>query len=80
MNDGEMEGMQTFDRELEKYIRAGKVKREIALAYATNANNLALAINDLDQVRGAEPLSIPDMPPPATQGSPAMPQIEGFEP
>lgn len=48
MNDGEMEGMQTFDKELEKMIRNGTVKREVALAYSTNANNLALAISDLD--------------------------------
>jgi Tfp pilus assembly ATPase PilU len=48
MNDGEMEGMQTFDKEIEKMIRGGIVKREIALAYSTNANNLALAISDLD--------------------------------
>ncbi len=48
MNDGEMEGMQTFDRELEKLIRGGIVKKETALAYASNANNLALAISDLD--------------------------------
>ncbi len=50
MNDGEMEGMQTFDKELEKMIRGGIVKREIALAYSTNANNLTLAISDLDGV------------------------------
>jgi twitching motility protein PilT len=48
MNDGEMEGMQTFDKELEKMIRGGIVKREIALAYSTNANNLTLSISDLD--------------------------------
>ena len=48
MKDGEMEGMQTFDGELEKMIRNGTVKREIALAYATNANNLTLSISDLD--------------------------------
>jgi pilus retraction protein PilT len=49
MNDGEMDGMQTFDKVLEKMIRSGSVTKEIGLAYATNANNLALAINDLDQ-------------------------------
>ncbi|MBK9153744.1 MAG: PilT/PilU family type 4a pilus ATPase [Chloracidobacterium sp.] len=57
MADGEMEGMQTFDKELEKMIRGGVVTREVAMAYATNANNLALAVSDLD---GA--------PPPAAQG------------
>ena len=47
MNDGEIEGMQTFDGVLEKFIREGKVRKEIALAYATNQNNLALSISDL---------------------------------
>ncbi len=47
MNDGELEGMQTFDRVLENFIRQGLVRKEIALAYATNQNNLALAISDL---------------------------------
>ena len=47
MNDGELEGMQTFDVVLEKFIRDGLVKKEIALGYATNANNLKLATNDL---------------------------------
>lgn len=47
MNDGELDGMQTFDSVLEKFIRDGSVKKEIAMSYATNANNLALAITDL---------------------------------
>ncbi|HLM02604.1 MAG TPA: PilT/PilU family type 4a pilus ATPase [Pyrinomonadaceae bacterium] len=47
MNDGEIEGMQTFDRVLENFIRQGLVRKEIALAYATNQNNLSLAISDL---------------------------------
>jgi twitching motility protein PilT len=47
MNDGELDGMQTFDKVLEKYIREGSVRREVALAYATNQNNLQLALSDL---------------------------------
>ncbi|MGC2235730.1 MAG: PilT/PilU family type 4a pilus ATPase [Pyrinomonadaceae bacterium] len=47
MNDGALDGMQTFDGVLEKYIREGLVRKEIALAYATNQNNLALSISDL---------------------------------
>ncbi len=43
-----MEGMQTFDGELEKMIRCGTITKEIGLAYASNANNLALAITDLN--------------------------------
>ncbi len=41
MNDGEIEGMQTFDHELEKMIRGGSITKEIGLAYSSNANNLA---------------------------------------
>jgi twitching motility protein PilT len=47
MNDGDLEGMQTFDGVLEKFIREGLVKKEVALGYATNANNLLLALSDL---------------------------------
>ena len=47
MNDGELEGMQTFERVLEKFIREGSVRKEIAVAYASNQNNLLLSISDL---------------------------------
>lgn len=47
MNDGELDGMQAFDQVLEKYIREGLVKKETAVAYASNANNLLLALSDL---------------------------------
>jgi len=75
MNDGEMEGMQTFDKELEKMIRGGIVKREIALAYATNANNLTLAISDLD---GAPPPRAEAPMPTEAVREPEL-MIEGFE-
>lgn len=75
MKDGEMEGMQTFDIELEKMIRGGIVKREIALAYSTNANNLALAISDLD---GGPPPST-EMPASAEPALEPELMIEGFE-
>lgn len=48
MKDGAMEGMQTFDGELETMIRNGTITREIGLAYASNTNNLALSISDMD--------------------------------
>jgi len=76
MNDGEMEGMQTFDKVLEKMIRNRTVTKEIGLAYATNANNLALAISDMDQESGAkrvEPILV------EAKKSDQMPEIEGFE-
>ena len=78
MIDGEMEGMQTFDRELEKMLRNGTITREIALGYASNANNLALMINDLSE----KPSNTPHTPKPAPPPPPPVNavQIEGFEP
>ena len=48
MEQGDTEGMQTFDGVIENYIREGLVTKEMALPYASNANNLLLRINDLD--------------------------------
>src|SRR5918995_1950258 len=42
MEQGDMEGMQTFDGEIEKMIRAGTISREDGLAYASNYGNLLL--------------------------------------
>jgi twitching motility protein PilT len=47
MEQGDQEGMQTFDGVLEKMIRAGTVTKEAAIPYATNANNLLLRLNDM---------------------------------
>jgi twitching motility protein PilT len=44
MRDGALEGMQTFDGELEKLIYKGVVDREVALSYATNRTNLQLRL------------------------------------
>jgi Tfp pilus assembly ATPase PilU len=49
MHDGSVDGMQTFDDELEKLWLAGTVSKEIALAYATNPTNLALRLTDENQ-------------------------------
>ncbi len=76
MNDGEMEGMQTFDGELEKMIRNGTVMRETALAYSTNANNLVLSISDMDGAPGKSDTNTV----PAVKDPKPMPAIEGFEP
>jgi len=48
MNDGSLDGMQSFDAVLEKFIRDGLVRKEVAIAYATNQNNLLLSVSDLD--------------------------------
>ncbi len=46
MHDGSVDGMQTFDDELEKLWTARVITREIALAYATNPTNLALRLGE----------------------------------
>lgn len=75
MNDGTLDGMQTFDKVLEGYIRDGRITKEIGMAYATNATNLALSISDLDDA----PSPKSDQPPanePVVEGEV---MIEGFE-
>jgi twitching motility protein PilT len=47
MQDGDTEGMQHFDGEIEKLVRAGMVDTDTGLAYATNPGNLRLAIADV---------------------------------
>jgi twitching motility protein PilT len=46
MHDGLVDGMQTFDDQLEKLWSQRMITREIALAYATNPTNLALRLMD----------------------------------
>ena len=46
MEQGVTEGMQTFDGDIEKMIRAGTVSREDGLAYASNYGNLLLRLAD----------------------------------
>ncbi|HVB87719.1 MAG TPA: PilT/PilU family type 4a pilus ATPase [Candidatus Dormibacteraeota bacterium] len=47
MRDGSMDGMQCFDDEIEKQIRAGAIDLDTGLTYATNAGNLRLQLADL---------------------------------
>jgi twitching motility protein PilT len=46
MHDGQVDGMRTFDDELEKLWLEGTIPKDIALAYATNPTNLALRLTD----------------------------------
>ncbi|GAC1703018.1 MAG: PilT/PilU family type 4a pilus ATPase [Candidatus Acidiferrum sp.] len=46
MRDGDTEGMQHFDGEIEKLIRSGLVDFETAIGYSTNAGNLRLELAD----------------------------------
>ena len=46
MHDGSVDGMQTFDDELEKLWNAGIIAKETALVYSSNPTNLALRLTD----------------------------------
>jgi twitching motility protein PilT len=47
MQDGDTEGMQHFDGEIEKLVRVGIIDADTGLAYATNPGNLALLLGDM---------------------------------
>ncbi|MGA9996554.1 MAG: PilT/PilU family type 4a pilus ATPase [Pyrinomonadaceae bacterium] len=60
MEQGDQEGMQTFDGVIENLIRDGVVTQEDAMPYATNQNNLLLRLADfggssVKDVRPPEP-------------------------
>src|SRR6266481_775769 len=46
MEQGEVEGMQTFDGQIEKLIRSGVVSKEDGLAYSSNQGNLLLRLGE----------------------------------
>ena len=47
MRDGALDGMQYFDGELEKLVRAGTIAPSTAYLYATNPGNLRVALADV---------------------------------
>ena len=47
MVDGELDGMQHFDGEIEKLVRAGVISMSTGLLYASNAGNLRVQLNDV---------------------------------
>ena len=49
MRDGDTEGMQDFDGNIEKLVRAGTIDLETGIAYATNPGNLRLTLSDLSE-------------------------------
>jgi twitching motility protein PilT len=52
MEDGVLEGMQSFDQELERLINAGRVEREVGLSYSTNRTNLQLRLDTQGGLEG----------------------------
>ena len=49
IRDGDQEGMQCFDGELEKLVRDGKIEMRTALQNATNEGNLRLSLADCEE-------------------------------
>ncbi|HBB88077.1 MAG TPA: twitching motility protein [Blastocatellia bacterium] len=49
MEQGDQDGMQTFDGVIEQMVRNGVLSKEGAMPYATNANNLLLRLTDLGE-------------------------------
>jgi twitching motility protein PilT len=66
MQQGDQEGMQTFDSVIENFIREGVLTVEGALPYASNANNLLLRVSDL---AGAPPPAAAKTEAPKDEGS-----------
>jgi twitching motility protein PilT len=66
MQDGGLEGMQTFDQELERLIGSGDVDRETGLSYASNRTNLQLRLDTqggLDEAPARPLKAVPPAPP-----------------
>jgi twitching motility protein PilT len=53
MRDGDTEGMQYFDGEIDKLIRSGVVDFETGLAFSSNAGNLRLELADFSESRAS---------------------------
>ncbi len=66
MEQGEQEGMQTFDGVIENLIRRRVVKKEDAIPYASNQGNLLLRLADWD---GSGEAAAPAQDRPAQDGS-----------
>jgi twitching motility protein PilT len=66
MADGALDGMQTFDGELERLIGEGKLDKETALSYATNRTNLQLRLETQgsDTGKGEAPIGLKGAPKP----------------
>ena len=59
MEQGDQDGMQTFDGVIEQMVRNGVLTTEGALPYATNANNLLLRLTDLGDTAAKPRAAVP---------------------
>jgi twitching motility protein PilT len=75
MAQGETEGMQTFDGEIEKLVRKGIVSKDDGLAYASNSGNLLLRLGELGGGGGLEAQPRP-APKPAAKPDSILDMIE----
>lgn len=79
MEDGYLDGMQTFDKELERMVRSNVIDDQTAISYATNPNNLALSLQGLatgegmDQKDGAMGSPVDEFAPAKPKPAPAAP-------
>jgi twitching motility protein PilT len=55
MKDGQLDGMQDFDGEIERLIRLGVLTKSVGLSYATNPHNLQLELSDVPDDGPMEP-------------------------
>jgi twitching motility protein PilT len=76
MNDGVLEGMQSFDYELERLILAGVVDKEVGLSYATNRTNLALRLQAQGGDIGGPTIAVKQTAPPPTRRAAPQPKSE----
>jgi twitching motility protein PilT len=74
MADGALDGMQTFDGELEKLITGGVLDKELGLSYATNRTNLLLKLETQSGADAGPAIAVKGAPPaPTTKKMPAAP-------
>ena len=77
IRDGNNEGMQCFDDEIEKLIRTGVIDLQTGLSFATNPGNLRLQLGDLlDQEPDAFPPAPVATATPEKEKAPAEPELE----
>jgi twitching motility protein PilT len=70
MEQGDMDGMQTFDSVLEQFVREGTLKKDEAVSYATNPGNFLLRLSDMGAGNSAS------LPPPGGSGGSMLDMIE----
>ena len=49
IKDGALDGMQSFDAEIERLVREGVLTMSTAMLYATNPGNLAVLLADFSE-------------------------------